>query len=223
MLDTMRFATALASLVLAASPGFPMAAPMPAQQGLPPALLPLLTRADHIAALQRAARAIDPPGSPPCPAAKYTTTGEVGVLTPVQVDDKGQPVSGAIKEGMRETGCGADRLLNALTLVEPDGSLQTQALLPGTTITDPQLQQDSVPYAAGAMGQMPPGCEQGSVANTRFVGLDGQAPGTLPTPGSQPRPWTEVWTLQACAKRVDVTIHFTPDQTGTEIRADPLK
>ncbi len=64
--------------------------------------------------------------------------------------------------------------------------MHTQALLPGNTITDPQLQQDSVPYAAGAMGQMPAGCEQGGVTDTRFVGLDGEPPGTQPQPGAPP-------------------------------------
>ncbi len=217
----MRFATALTLILVAASPA--LAADPPDAQGLPPALTPLLTRPDHITALQRAARAVDPSGAPACPTANYTTTGDIGVLAPLKTDDKGQVVSGAIKEGMRETGCGTDRTLNALTMFEADGSLHTQALLPGSTIADPQLQQDSVPYAAGAMGPMPAGCAQGSVVNTRFVGLDGKAPGTRPAPGSQPAAWSEVWTLQACAKRTDVTLHFTPDQTGTEIRADPLR
>ena len=216
----MRFATALALLTLGACPAL---AADPPDQDLPPAVMTLLTRPDHIAALQRAARAVDPPGTPPCPAASYVTTGEIGVLAPLQTDAKGQLVGGAIKEGVRETGCGAGRTLNAMTVFEPDGSAHTQALLPGTTIADPQLQQDSVPYAAGAMGQMPAGCAQGSVVNTRFVGLDGKPPGTHPAPGSQPAAWSEVWTLQACAKRADVTVHFKPDQTGTEIRADPLK
>ena len=215
----MRFAVLLA-LGLAASPALAATPPAPA---VPPALLPLLARQDHVTALQRAARAVDPPGAPACASASYTTTGEIGILAPLQTDAGGTVTGGAIKEAIRATGCGADRLLNALTVIEPDGSLHTEALLPGTTITDPQLQGDSVPYAAGAMGQMPAGCEQGGVVNTRFVGVDGETPGTRPTPGSPPRPWTEVWTLQACAKRADITIHFTPDQTGTEIRAEPAK
>ena len=218
----MRFAAVVTVALSVALPGLAKAADAVAQPGLPPAVLPLLSRPDHTAALLRAARSVDPPGATACPAAAYTTTGEVGVLEPVRTDDKGQAIGGAIKEGIRETGCGPERLLNALTIIQPDGSLQTIPLLPGTTITDPQLQQDSVPYAAGALGQMPAGCDQGGVINTRFVGLDGQPPGTRPQPGAPPRPWTEVWTLQACAKRVDVTIHFTPDQTGTEIRADPV-
>ena len=73
------------------------------------------------------------------------------------------------------------------------------------------------------MGEMPPGCDQGGVLDTRFVGLDGQPAGTKPAPGTPPMPWTEVWTLIACSKRADVTMHFTPDPTGTDVRADLAK
>jgi hypothetical protein len=216
----MRVAAILAFLSVAAGPAF--AASPPGQADLPPSLMPLLSRPDHVAALLHAAHAVDPPGMPACPTATYTTTGEVGVLDPLKTGDKGQLIGGTIKEGMRQTGCGQDRILNAMTTIQPDGTLQTQPLLPGNTITDPQLQQDSVPFAAGAMGQMPAGCDQGGVVNTRFVGLDGAPPGTRPAPGAPPRPWTEIWTLQACAKHADVTIHFAPDPTGTAIRADPV-
>jgi hypothetical protein len=218
----MRFAAILALLSVAAGPAFAAPPAPPPQTDLPPSLVQALARPDHVAALLRAAHAVDPPGMPACPAANYTTTGEVGVLDPLQTDGKGQVTGGAIKESMRQTGCGPDRLLNALTVIQPDGTLQTSPLLPGNTITDPQLQQDSVPFAAGALGQMPAGCEQGGVVNTRSVGVDGAPPGTRPLPGAPPRPWTEVWTLQACAKHADVTIHFSPDPTGTEIRADPV-
>lgn len=216
----MRFATALTLLMSIMGPTAALAADPQAE--LPPSLVQQLSRPDHVAALLRAAHAVDLPGSQPCPTASYTTTGEVGVLAPLRTDDKGQVIGGAIKEGMRTTGCGADRMLNALTAFQPNGAMQTEALLPGNTITDPQLQQDSVPYAAGAMGQMPAGCEQGGVLDTRYVGLDGEAPGTRPAQGGTPRPWSEVWTLQACAKRATVLVHFTPDPTGTEIRATPV-
>lgn len=219
----MRFVTMTALLALAAWPGFAGAADPPTQPPLPQALAAVLTRPDHLAALQRASRAVDPPGSQACPTASYVTTGEIGMLMPLKTDDKGQITAGMIKESVRQTGCGPERVLNALTIFEPNGSMQTQPLLPGSTITDPQLQQDSVPYAAGAMGAMPAGCEEGGVVNTRFVGLDGKAPGTLPVAGSAPAPWTEVWSLHACAKHAEVTLHFKPDETGTEIRADPLK
>jgi hypothetical protein len=191
--------------------------------GVPPSLTALLTRPDHLAALQRAARAADPPGGATCPDADYVTTGDIGIVQPLKTGDKGELVSGAFKESVQETGCGMDRRLNALTTIGPDGTAETTPLLPGSTIADPELQRDSVPFAAGAMGPLPPDCDGGSVIDTHYVGLDGMPPGTRPKPGQPPRPWTEVWTLQACAKHVDVTMHFAPDATGTDIRADPVK
>ncbi len=195
----------------------------PAPPPLPPALTQALLTPEHRAALLQAAHAVDGPGMPTCPSASYTTTGEIGILSAVQADAAGHLTAGAWKESVQEAGCGASRLLNALTTVQPDGTLQTQPLLPGTTITDPRLQQDSVQYAAAGMGEMPSGCDQGGVLDTRFVGVDGQPAGITPAPGSPPMPWTEMWTLIACSKRADVTMHFTPDPTGTDVRADLAK
>jgi hypothetical protein len=212
----------------AAAPVQAVSDPAPAQpqqaQDLPPTLLPLLTRPDHKAALLEAAHAVDASGVPACPDATYVTTGEIGVLHPPKLDAEGKVASGAWKESIQETGCGTVRLLNALTEVRPDGSLETRALLPGTTITDPELQRDSVQYAAAAMGEMPPGCDVGFVVDTKFIGVDGAPPGALPVPGAPVRPWSERWTLQACGKRAEVRMHFTPDATGTAIhaaKADP--
>ena len=190
------------------------------QPDVPSALGSILTGPEHRAALMQAARAADGEG---CPGANYTTTGTVGVLTPLLTDAGGRLVAGEWKEQIRESGCGTERLLNALTRAGPDGALETQPLLPGSTIADPRLQRDSVRFAAGAMGGMPPGCDGGAVTDTRFVGVDGQPAGVLPLPASPPRPWTEVWTLQACAKRAQVEMHFKPDATGTDIRANPAR
>jgi hypothetical protein len=210
-------------LALAGLPTLALNAAEPRSQTIIPAALPpLLTTAEHRAALLHAAHLVDGPGMPSCPDAAYSTTGDIGILAPLQIAE-GHARAGAWKETIQETGCGMTRLLNVLTTVQPDSTLKVEALLPGTTITDPQLQRDSVQYAAAGMGTMPPGCEQGGVLNTRFLGLDGQRPGILPAPGSRPRPWSEVWTLQACSKQADVILHFTPDAMGTEIRVDQPK
>ena len=187
---------------------------------VPAALQQVLVAPDHRAALLQAAQGVYGPGLASCPNVAYATTGDVGMLEPAKIN-AGRITAGAWKETIQQTGCGMTRQLNAVTTVQADGSLQVQALLPGSTMTDPQLQQDSVQYAASGIGTMPDGCEQGGVLNTRFVGVDGLKPGIRPAPSSPPRPWSEVWTLQACAKRVDVTMHFTPDGTGTDIRAEP--
>ena len=210
-------------VVAVLSPAPASAAPQAPPPPLPAALAPLLVTPDHRTALLQAAHSVDAPGMPTCPTASYMTTGEIGVLMPLQADPSGHITAGAWKETIQQTGCGTARLLNALTVVQPDGTLETQPLLPGSTITDPQLQQDSVQYAAAGMGPMPPGCDQGGVLNTRYLGQDGKPPGSLPAPGRPPLPWTEIWTLVACARQVDVVMHFTPDPTGTDVRADPAK
>jgi hypothetical protein len=202
------------------------AAPSPAsltEPPLPAGLLPLIDRPAHRAALLQAAQAVDKNQPGACQTGSYATTGEIAILQPLKFDAQGRAVTGAWKESMNETGCNAVRVLNALTKVQANDTLQTQALLPGTTITDPELQQDSVQYAAAAMGDLPPGCDEGGIIDTAFVGMDGEPPGTKPRPGSVARPWTENWTLQACAKRAVIIMHFKPDATGTAIEATPIK
>lgn len=221
---------ALAAVVSPAAAQQPNAAMQPAaatrqpsqQTDLPPTLLPLLTTPEHRSALLRAAHAVDPPGVAPCPDANYVTTGDVGVLVPLRLDAAGKVVQGVWKESIRAEGCGPERLLNAMTQVTPEGTLTTTPLLPGSTIADPQLQRDSVQYAAAGMGSMPSGCNQGAVVDTRYVGLDGQAPGTRLAANQEPHAWDEVWTLEACGKRVGVMMKFSPDATGTAIHASPV-
>jgi hypothetical protein len=216
-------AVRLAFSVLALALGAPLAAQAadpPAQ--LPAGLLPLLARPDHRAALLQAAQAVNAVRPGACAKVNYVTTGEVSMLQPLKLDAKGQPIGGVWKESVNETGCDSTRVLNALTVVTPSGILKTRPLLPGSTITDPQLQQDSVQYAAAGMGDLPPGCEQGGVVDTAFVGVDGEPAGTKPPTGDVLKPWSELWTLQACSKRTQVTMHFTPDPSGTEIQATPV-
>ena len=186
---------------------------------LPADLLPVLARPDHRAALLQAAHAADAVRVGACPKASYVTTGEIAVLQPLRLDTHGQPTAGMWKESVRETGCDAPHVLNVLTIVRPDGALDTRPLLPGGTIADPQLQQDSVQYAASAMGDLPPGCDSGGITDTAFTAVDGEPPGRQPPPGEMVKPWTETWTLQACGKRATVTMHFAPDPSGTAIAA----
>lgn len=208
----------MAFLMLAAQVAAARAAGAPP---LPADLLALLARPDHRAALLQAAQAVGAAQPGPCPKATYVTSGEISLLQPLKLDAKGVPVAGAWKESVTQAGCDATRVLNALTTVRANGTLDTRPLLPGTTITDLKLQQDSVQYAAAGMGEMPDGCEQGGIADTAFDGMDGQPPGAKPPPGAALRPWTETWTLQACGKRAQVRMRFTPDATGIGIQATP--
>ena len=176
----MRFARLLLAMALACP--LPLLAHAATPSPLPPALAPLLVTPAHRAALLHAAQSVNGSDTPSCPSASVTTTGDIGLLSPIQTDAAGHITGGAWKETMQQAGCGLTRLLNAITTVQSDGTLQTDALLPGTTITDPELQRDSVQYAAYGLGQMPEGCEQGAVVDTRFVGQQGKPPGVRPVP-----------------------------------------
>lgn len=208
----------------------PAPAPVPAEPvpgtvagaQIPPGLVLLLNRPDHQAAVLQALHAVDDRVPDACHDASYASTGEVELLVPLAEGPDGQPTAGVWRESAIETGCRTQRVLNVLTMVEPGGRLASRPLLPGTTITDPQLQRDSVRYAAAGLGPLPPGCQQGAVTDTAYLGLDGQPPGTLPTAGAPIQPWNERWTLEACNKHVVVGMHFTPDPNGaTEIQATP--
>ncbi len=219
----MRLAIGVILFGIAAVPAGAQPAPAPSTPipPAPPELTQMLAQPEHRAALLQAARAVNGPAASACAAATYGPAEDLVLFSPVQTDGHGKVTAGAWKESLRETGCGNDRTINTLTVVGQGGTPQTQPLLPGSTIADPQLQRDSVRYAAGGMGEMPAGCDQGAVTNTRFMGVDGQPSGARPVLGVPPKPWTEVWSVKACSKAANVTMHFTPDDTGTEIRADP--
>ncbi len=208
----------LAPLLATVASGAARAQPVPPNPAVPPALVAVLNQPDHEDAMAQAAQAV--PGA--CPNAEYLPANDIEVLVPFAAGTDGRPTAGVWRESLTETGCGPQRTINTLTMVQPGGALITRPLLPGTTITDPQLQRDSVRYAAAALGPLPPGCSQGAVVDTEFLGEDGAPPGLRPAPGAPPRPWSERWTLQACTRRVPVMIHFTPDANGgTEIQAAP--
>jgi hypothetical protein len=77
-------------------------------------------------------------------------------------------------------------------------------LAPGGTITDMTLQQDVLQgVMAATIGRVPARCKDVRVRDTRV---------TTATDGS--KPWTEVWTLAACGKPIDVEVHFTPSPRG---------
>ncbi len=140
------------------------------------------------------------------------------------MDAAGKVIGGAWKEQVRESGCGSERLLNALTVASPDGALETRPLLPGSTIADPQLQRRQRALRGGGHGRHARRLRAGRACWTRAMSAwRGSRPGPAPPRTARSRPWTEIWTLQACAKRVQVEMHFKPDATGTDIRANPAQ
>jgi hypothetical protein len=82
--------------------------------------------------------------------------------------------------------------------------MKSAELAPGGTIADATLQQDVLQGVMTAtIGRVPARCKDIRVRDTRV---------TSATAVSQP--WTEVWTLAACGKPIDVEVAFTPSPRG---------
>jgi hypothetical protein len=89
-------------------------------------------------------------------------------------------------------------------LVSTKTGMKSAELAPGSTIADATLQQDVLPGVMTAtIGRVPARCKDVRVRDTRV---------TSATALSQP--WTEVWTLAACGKPIDVEVAFTPSPRG---------
>jgi len=89
-------------------------------------------------------------------------------------------------------------------LVSTKTGMKSAELAPGGTIADATLQQDVLQGVMTAtIGRVPARCKDIRVRDTRV---------TSATAISQP--WTEVWTLAACGKPIDVEVAFTPSPRG---------
>jgi len=186
--------------------------------GIPANLASILQNPQHQKAVVEAAQQSSTWVNNRCGNATFAIAGLVAIYQPLALDAQARPIAGAWKERVTAS-CGTHRVLNVLTAVKAPGALTSGVLLPGTTRADPQLQRDAVRYAAVASGGAPPpSCRQAYVADTKFVGVEGEADPGL-APARRTPPWKEEWTMIACDKHSIVTLHFVPDATGTMINA----
>ena len=151
-----------------------------------------------------------------CPSPKLQGTS-VLISTQPKFDSGSTPVSGEWRMVARVEGCGETRILNVEYLFAPDGQMKRLVLLPGTTVANLQLERDALMYATTAMLKLTPkDCKDIKYIDTKFTGFED----TVATNGAGGRPWKEEWTLRACGVTGAVTMHFSPDATGTSIHAD---
>ena len=140
---------------------------------------------------------------------------QVTILKPISFGPNGTPNAGVWREAFPVAGCGNDTMLNFYFSASGDEKINTTIGLPGATIADPILQRDAMTEAAAAAAKAEPkDCKSLIVVNTEFLGKVGE-----PLDGSKGPPWDELWTLSICEKKVQVTMHFIPDKTGTSIQA----
>jgi hypothetical protein len=168
----------------------------------------------HKALISKALAALPPAVFSRCP--NLVSQGsKITVLRQVSFGQNGLPSAGAWKEAFPVAGCGNDTTLNFFFSASKDGKISTFIGLPGTTIADPVLQKDAMTEAlAAAARPETKDCKSLDVINTDYLKEAG-----APVEGSKGPPRDELWTFNACTAKVQVTVHFTPDPTGTSITA----
>ncbi len=103
---------------------------------------------------------------------------------------------------------------NFLMILSGD-NLRAIEMLPGTSAADPLLQHDAMPSVMLVLNAASPKECQHPVAT------DSKITGPPPTGG---KPWRERWTFDACGKKAEVEINFTPSPNGgTDWAASPVK
>ncbi len=152
----------------------------------------------------------------PCAKARYTVLDKFSVLQPLTFDKStGVLNSGTWKQVIHYTGCGVSKYLNVLVSADRP-RMDARPLLPGTTLTGPQLQLDV--FRSPALQRQiarwrDADCTMAYVADTAFVEQQSEA-----VPGAASPPWREIWTLAACDRTNSVLITFAPDATGTSFQ-----
>lgn len=86
------------------------------------------------------------------------------------------------------------------------GSVQAQALVPGDTLTDPDLQADVVKSFQLAGARIMPNCNQ--PVRIRQTTL-------MARPGTPTSNWAELWIATACGRDIGQRITFVPGKGGT--------
>lgn len=92
------------------------------------------------------------------------------------------------------------------------------ASLPGATIANEKLIQDTLPTVYMSVAVYASGCDDFSVSNTKVL----QEPHDLKTENGRhvAGKWQELWTVKACQKSFDVPVYFILDPTGATYAVD---
>ena len=151
-----------------------------------------------------------------CPDAKIVNM-QINMFQPVTFNAAGQPISGQWVEHIVIKSCGKAKLFNIQMQAEADGRPHGKVMVPGNTKADLALQSDAMKSAMMASRKLvSASCPNEMVTDTLFVGAEGVA-----TKGAKAPPYKELWAVDACGKKVQVTLHFVPDAKGIEIFVKP--
>ena len=122
------------------------------------------------------------------------------------VGNDGGLVNATWVETVPGTACGVTRRYRVLVVIR-GGKASVAPLLPGDSFASPQLEKDAQrPLAEATAAFIPKG--QTCVVDV----LDTKLAGAAPTASKQP--WSEVWTVATCNRKLNVPIKFVPDAVG---------
>lgn len=130
-------------------------------------------------------------------------------------DADGKLVRVAWEERVPGMACGRSRLYRVRVSIE-GGKGSVKGMLPGDGLSSPDLPeaQDAVKAAVRSTLQGHNSC-QIDVVDTRLR-ADGVVDGR--------EPWSELWTVTACGRQMQVPVQFTPQASkGTDIDIEPSK
>ena len=114
----------------------------------------------------------------PCASATFTPLNQFSIYRNLEFDEQGKLIKGAWKQSVQESGCGQERLLNVLLIIDTDSddfkNLRGISLYPGTTKADALLQKDATlqaMVAANLSGD--DNCKNIYIEDTKFLKLAG--------------------------------------------------
>jgi len=171
----------------------------------------------HRALITRALAAVPPVEFQRCPGL-VSPPSRIAVLRPFSFSADSTPEAGLWKESFPVQGCGNDTVLNFYFIVLGDGKINTLIGVPGTTIADLREQHDALFFAQAGAAKRSWMCREFLVSNSFFKGFGSVDPPIIdPGAGAVYRPWWEIWVLNGCGHRYEVTLTFVPDGVGTKI------
>ncbi len=135
------------------------------------------------------------------------------ILIPIEMNDKGVPVSGSWRETVPGTACNEQRMYNVQVDATKKG-LHFTPTYPGTAQGNPELQRDTlrnIELDLIVMSFVKKSC-RAEVLDTKLVG-----PAARFSDNGLLSPWNEAWEVRACGKLFTVPVKFVPDATGTSI------
>lgn len=135
------------------------------------------------------------------------------VLAPINLPDGStQATAGTWIYRYDAVRCGTTKRYNLMMTAQSDAAPRASILLPGDTITTPQLMVDAMKVVTmPAFVSLGKQCKELQVFDTALV----DAPHTV-TEGQQVHHgvWLEKWTFQGCGKQTTVPVTFIPDGKG---------